>query len=170
MGKLTATRRKPPCSGILSRETVKDCWPQQGICRPSAPARLGPDGADSDCQGMMVKAEPVSNKNQWFEALSVTQNSLPGHTAKITPWPPSFPSTGSPPRSSRPARRTSIDRSTWTSSGHPARSGGDEERPATAPGSSVAAEDTGQWYDFGCQYYLHKTIGISAYGLSERIF
>ncbi len=41
--------------------------PQRGMRRPSAPARLGPNGADSDFQGMMEKAE----QNQQLEAISV---------------------------------------------------------------------------------------------------
>ncbi len=72
MGKLTAANRKSHRCGIPSNETVKDCSPQQGIRRPSAPAKLGLVGGDCDCQGMSEKAEPVSTKNQRLEALSVT--------------------------------------------------------------------------------------------------
>jgi hypothetical protein len=42
--------------------TVNAFSPQQGIRRPSAPERLGPEGGVEDLQGIMEKAEPVSTR------------------------------------------------------------------------------------------------------------
>jgi hypothetical protein len=42
--------------------TVKGHSPQQGIRWPSAPERLGPEGGEDDCQGIMENAEPVSTR------------------------------------------------------------------------------------------------------------
>jgi hypothetical protein len=42
--------------------TVKSRSHQQGMRRPSAPARLGPEGGAEDCQGIMENAKPVSTR------------------------------------------------------------------------------------------------------------
>jgi hypothetical protein len=42
--------------------TVQDRSPQQGIRRPSAAVREGPEGVSVDSQGIMEKAEPVSTR------------------------------------------------------------------------------------------------------------
>jgi hypothetical protein len=72
IGKLTPARRKSQLRGTPSSETVKDFCPQQGIRRPSAPARLGPEGAELDRHGIIEKAVPVSTRNRRLKSLSVT--------------------------------------------------------------------------------------------------
>jgi hypothetical protein len=52
MGKLTANKRNSYRCGTPSTVTIEDRSPQQGMWRPSAPARLGPEGVDSNVQGM----------------------------------------------------------------------------------------------------------------------
>jgi hypothetical protein len=118
---------------------VKDRWPQQGMCRPSAPARLGLRLPRHTGEGgaRIYQKSAVGSSVRDIEQPS-------GEHVKITPQPPSFLATGSPPRSSRPVRHTSRGRSTWTFSGRPAGSGGDEGRPAANPSSSAAAEGAEQ--------------------------
>jgi hypothetical protein len=48
--------------GTPTMVTVKSRSPQQGMQRPSAPARLGPEGGAEDCHGIMGNAEPVSTR------------------------------------------------------------------------------------------------------------
>jgi hypothetical protein len=50
--------------------------PQEGIGCPSAPLRRGPDGLEFEVQGIMLKVDPVSNKN-----LSLVNSSV----RKISP-------------------------------------------------------------------------------------
>ncbi len=135
MGKLTTARRKFYRRGLPSKDTVKDLWHQQGMCRPSAPARLG----------LRLPRHNGAGGARFYHISAVgrtvrDREQPSGEHAQITPQPPSFPATGSPPRSSGPVRHTSRGRSTWTFSGRPAGSGGDEGRPAADPSSSAAAE------------------------------
>jgi hypothetical protein len=57
---LTAASKNCHWRGMPPMVTVKDCSPQQGMRRPSAPVRLGPEGGADDCHGKMENAEPVS--------------------------------------------------------------------------------------------------------------
>jgi hypothetical protein len=52
--------------------TAKDRSPQQGMRRPSAAVRVGPEGRDDDSKGIIEKAEPVSTRYRRPETLSVT--------------------------------------------------------------------------------------------------
>jgi hypothetical protein len=62
IGQLTPANRKSQRRATPAMVTVQDRSPQQGMRRPSAAVREGPEGVAVEFQGIIENAEPVSTR------------------------------------------------------------------------------------------------------------